>query len=85
MNKDEWLETTDYLNFEFLELDQQRAEVINYLKNKLLALFQAQIELIEHDVDRAVQYQLLIAASEKDMGTVYTLTDLLVTLHSLEK
>lgn len=83
--KDEWLETTDYLNFEFFELDQQRAEVTLYLKEKLKALIKRQLDLVEHDLERSVQYQLLIASADKDMGTVHTLTDLLLTLHSLDK
>jgi hypothetical protein len=82
---DQWLEATAYLNYEFLEPDQQRDEVLNQLKQKLLSLLKAQIKLVETDIERAVQHQMLIAAAERDMGTNYVLHDLLMTLYGLEK
>lgn len=83
--KDKWLETTDYLNYEFLEPDQQREEVLNYLRQKLLDLANKQLELIESDIEAAVQHQMLIAVANKDMGTAFVLQDLVMTLHSLTK
>lgn len=82
---DEWLESTDYLNFEFLEIEQQKEEVMNYLRSKLKELIHAQLVMVDVDVEQAVKHQIMLAAASNDMRTVYVLNDLLITLYSLEK